>query len=493
MKHRKYIEALVNYASLHPDKEAVYDIATGQRLTYDRLKKNIEIHASYYAEKEICKWDVVLLLTEQLKTLISFYALTSLEAVSLLVNPEIHPEELEYILKNSGATYVISNSSHYAKFEKVIQNHSLLKAVIIPEKPATSFKNENKPVYTGEPAVHDVKPLNDPDEDTIVALLYTYKGVGKYIPVPHRYEGFNIALDGFATYYSCLPCSETDTQLVVLPLHGIFGLFMCGLYTIYRGSRLIFSGPDLYKIPELIYEEQVNFICVIPSLLRVLKRSLSSMKKQDKPKPSLLFFSGGAKIDPAFQKEFIEETGFNVADGYGATEVYPFTVSANTGVIGSVGNFAIENNEVQIRNEKGIPVKHGELGQVWIKVPWLPSMEWNGDNSLSHFFAGEWFNSGDIGYINEGGHLFIIARHFAFTKVRGMMVDLVKIEKLLEQHEAITSARVLALENDKMETELVVHAIGKQVTAKEIKTYLQSHIANYKIPKTILLFNENQN
>ena len=273
------------------------------------------------------------------------------------------------------------------------------------------------------------------DSECMGMLLFTSgtTSISKAVELSHN----NICANLMDTY-SVLRVYETDTLLSFLPLHHTFECTAGFLYPLYAGASVAYCD-GIRHIAENIKEYQITAMISVPILFEnMYKKVMSSIEKKGKKakvekgikiskfllkfkidiRKKLfkeihdtlggkvrLFISGAAALDPEVEQGF-NDLGFRVAQGYGLTETSPIIAAGNDRYtqIGSVG-MVFPSVEVKIDN----PNEQG-IGEIVVKGPSVMSGYYNNEEATNEVLKDGWFYSGDLGYLDKKGFLFITGR-----------------------------------------------------------------------------------
>ena len=282
-----------------------------------------------------------------------------------------------------------------------------------------------------------------------------------------------------------------DIVITVLPLFHVFGLssimnvcvrFGCTmsliprfdpatvLAAIHRDGATIFEGVPAMFIALLSYPELGNY-------------DVSSLR---------IAISGGASIPGPVIDAFEKHFGVLILEGYGLTETAStttFNISEAERRIYSVGK-PIWGTQTQIWDDKGsaLPAGKDHVGEVVTRGLHVMKGYLNNPEATDAVFSGGWFHTGDLGYFDEDGFLFIVGRSKELIIRGGYNVYPAELEDVLHAHPAILEAAVVGIPDDRLGEEVkavVVLRPGASLTAPELIEYCKERIAAYKYPRVI--------
>jgi long-chain acyl-CoA synthetase len=207
-------------------------------------------------------------------------------------------------------------------------------------------------------------------------------------------------------------------------------------------------------------------------------------------------FSGASPLMAETKRRFEELTGGRIVEGYSLTEaMLACAVNPVNGPnkLGSVGMPLpdVEVRIVDVDTGKG-PLQPGEVGEVLIRAPQLMAGYWDDPEETAatvRVHEGErWLHTGDLGYLDEDGYLFIVDRIKDLIKTSGYQVWPREIEEVIATHPAVAEVGVAAVPHEargEVAKAWVVLAPGRQATAEEIRDHCRDKLAPYKVPAQV--------
>jgi long-chain acyl-CoA synthetase len=287
-----------------------------------------------------------------------------------------------------------------------------------------------------------------------------------------------------------------DTIMLPLPLfHTYANTGVQSLALINHNPVALIPNPrELRDVLKEINDVKPAFICAIPTLLTGIMNHPMTREGKVDFKSIKLCFSGAAALMAETKRRWEEMTGGVIVEGYSLTEAQ-MAVVANPVVgekkIGSVG-MPLPDVEVRIVDaEDGRrPMPQGEVGEIIIRAPQLMQGYWKRPEETKEMLRSEedgerLLYTGDLGYLDGDGYLFIVDRKKDLIKTSGYQVWPREIEEVISAHPAVAEVGVAGLP-DKMRGEVVKAWIvlrpGMSATAAEIKAHCRERLAPYKVP-----------
>ena len=432
------------------------------------------------------------------------------------VNPLYTSRELEYQLKDSGASALIILENFAHVYQKIAQNVSVKKVIVtslgeligikgkvvdfvvrhikklVPswELPASiPFKEALK---IGASSSY-VKPFISLDD--IAFLQYTggTTGVSKGAVLLHR----NILANAKQIEVWLEPGlkgQQIDQMvfLCALPLYHIFALTACAVFGARIGAMLIMV-PNPRDIPGFIklLKSHPN-IHIFPGVNTLFNALIHRPEFLKIKLPNLLVtIGGGMAMQKVVADEWQKLTGIPIAEGYGLSETSP-VACVNTPLIehftGHVG-LPVPGTEVMILGDNNIELPLGQAGEICIKGPQVMTEYWNMPEETRNAFTSDgYFRSGDIGFMDQNGYVKIIDRKKDMIIVSGFKVYPNEVEEVLSLMPGILECAVIGTP-DKETGEAVKAFIVKRdadISEEQVLDYCKQQLTNYKRPKKII-------
>ena len=209
-----------------------------------------------------------------------------------------------------------------------------------------------------------------------------------------------------------------------------------------------------------------------------------------------LFVTGGSKFDPAIGRDFYA-FGFTILQAYGLTETAS-VATAHGGADyfahpGSVGK-AAPTVEIRVVTEDGADAPTGERGEVWIKGPTVMlSGYWRRPDANAQVLSDGWFHTGDIGYLDADGYLYLVDRAKDMIIRGGENVYPREIEEFLYAHPAVADVQVIGVPDQRYGEEIMAWIRlkdGTSASEEDVKAFCRGRIAHYKVPRYVKFVDE---
>lgn len=412
-----------------------------KKLTYKEFSAHSKAVASYLMKNGIRKSDRVAIVSENRpEWCIVYIGIVTAGAIAVPIDAQLQYEAIKNILLDSDTKIVFHSSKTEENIKKAI---SEIQRNTKPEISSISFDSK---VFIKLKADEEASDFPEIEPEDIASLIYTSgtTGTPKGVMLTHR----NFCSDAEALIKAEV-IGGSDNVLSLLPLHHTYPFMCTFLVPVFLGATITYApslkGPDIISaikvnsvtifigVPHLlgmIRNGIVNKIKQLPSfvskaILAVLKMSFT-LKFKLKINPGRLIFrsvhtamgkqfrffaSGGAKLAPEIMKD-LEAIGFTVLEGYGLTETSPVVTfnPIEKRKIGSAGK-PLETVSIKIiEPQSGRILGANEEGEVTIKGPMVMKGYYKNKEATEQVIKDGWFSSGDLGFLDSEGYLFITGR-----------------------------------------------------------------------------------
>ncbi len=451
-----------------PDQTALF--YQEQTVSYGELEKNILKLATFLKNKGLQPQQrVALALPNSPAFIYSYLGISRAGGVVLPLHLQQTPQELLYILEDSEAAFLITNSAIAEKFDH-ISNFEIL----LVDSPWGL--EEDFPLETNFPA----GDLQEP-----ATFLYTSGTTGK--PKAAILSQANL-LANVLSMHAVSNFDRSNNFLAVLPMFHSFGWSTCVLLPLFRGIAITIL--DGFRPKEMLKtltrsENGITVFCGVPGMFHVLSRL-----PQKAHFPTLRYaFSGGDSISPQIIKVFKENYQFSIIEGYGLSEASPVVcLNPLDGIqkIKSVG-LPMDGIEVKIVNEQGQDLPPGEIGEIIVQGDNVMQGYYHRPEDSAKALRDGWLYTGDLGYKDEDGYIFIAGRSKELIITSGFNVYPKEIEEILVTHPQISEAAVIGVphpaKGEEIKAFLIPNNEEQIPDKKDLMNYLRQYLAAYKVPE----------
>ncbi|MNF81619.1 Long-chain-fatty-acid--CoA ligase [compost metagenome] len=237
---------------------------------------------------------------------------------------------------------------------------------------------------------------------------------------------------------------------------------------------------------ELIVKEKINYAVLVPAMYQLL--AMKAPVENYDLSSWIYGVYGGAIMPPATIEKFSQAApGLRMINAYGATEtcavctIMPPELTRSAPA--SVG-LPLECDDIQIMGEDSKPVLAGESGELWIRGPNVSPGYWNNPDATAREFHDGYWKSGDVGYRDNTGLIFISDRLKDMINRGGFKVFSAEVENALMAHDDVEDCAVIGVPDPVLgeKTYAQISTSNTNLTGDVLKSYLNSKIADYKVP-----------
>ncbi|MFZ0064111.1 MAG: 4-coumarate--CoA ligase family protein [Pyrinomonadaceae bacterium] len=459
------------------EKPALIDGPTGRVITYSELAEAIKRVAASLSQLGFRQGDVFGILSSNVpEYAIIFHAVASLGGVNTPINPLYTESEIAHQLKDAGATFLVTAPQFAEKASAAAAVAGITNLFVFGE--ADGFK-PFATLLDSDASPPDV--TINPKED-LVALPYSSgtTGLPKGVMLTHHNLISNLRQMEGLDYFT-----SEDTLLCVLPLFHIYGLVVILNMGLYQGSTIVMMPRfDLEQFLQAVSKYKVTLAHLVPP--SVLALSKSPLVDEYDLSTLRAVFSGAAPLDENLTRACMQRLNLKIRQGYGMTETSPVTHSspANPDLVkhGSVGVPA-PNTECKIIDlETGTPLPAQKEGELCVRGPQIMKGYLNRpDATTATIDRDNWLHTGDIAYVDEEGHFFIVDRAKELIKYKGFQVPPAELEALLLTHEAVADAAVIPCPDEEAgEVPKAFVVLRGTATEAELLEFVAQRVAPYK-------------
>lgn len=417
-----------------------------------------------------------------------YFHLANLQLGSITVpmNPTYTLEEITYFLSDSEAKIFITTSDNAAKIDAILPMLPHLQHVIVVGV------SEN--LHQGKMLAYDSLIKTNPSTQGLTArpkdtaiILYTSGTTGRSKGAMLSHENL---LTNIESLHVAWGHSEKDILLHVLPIFHIHGLIVALHGAVHAGMKVIMRRQfDPVDTLTCIEKDHCTVFMAVPTmyyrLLKIenpLRFNLDSMR---------LWTSGSAPLPAAVFDRFRQVFGHTLLERYGMSETGMNTSNPLNGPRkrGSVG-LPLPGVSIRLVGPDENDVNPGDVGEVWVRGKNVTQGYWNMPEKTREAFSGEWFKTGDLGYQDEEGYLYLVGRGKDLIISGGMNVYPTEVEDVIATIEAVEESAVIGIPDDEWGEKVVAVVVprpGQSVTPEEVDLVCRERLANYKRPKAIYI------
>jgi len=493
-------------ANIFPDKTAM--IFMGTEITFSDLQKQIRCMANALSGLGVGKGDRVgLHLPNCPQYVITYYAILSLGAIVVNVNPMYTPNELKHIVDNTGLTTLVTADITLEPVRALCQTVELDRVIVTSLMDYAGGQRQEKPASLDLPEgwLHFITVLDGcsdtrrprvdiaPHDPAQLQFTGGTTGVPKGATLTHA----NIVA---ATFQSAMWCNSTigltpiekRTVMAVLPYFHAYGNIVVMNWSMLNCATQL--QVPRFKIDEFMYVlaqcDRITFFPAVPTMINAIVNHSSAGEMDLGGKLSMLN-SGGAPM-PVELIEQVQDLGIPYSEGWGMSETTSLGFANPALGFSKIGSIGIPFPDMDARLvdlEQGVKdVPAGEPGELIVKGPLVMKGYWDDPEKTADQLRDGWLYTGDIAVRDEDDYFFIVDRKKDMIIAGGFNIYPREIDELLYQHPKVQEAVAVGIHDEyRGETvkAFIVLKEGESATEEEIISFCREHLAAYKAPKFV--------
>jgi acyl-CoA synthetase (AMP-forming)/AMP-acid ligase II/acyl carrier protein len=439
----------------------------GDRLTYDDWDRRSNAVAHSLVAHGARLGDRIALLFDNARWThyaVAYLGVLKAGAVAVPLGPRFADRELATILEHCGAAGAVSPPD-------LAPEPTAFSGWVAA--PAELEAGDDGPVEATVPA------------DALAEIIYTSGTTGrpKGVALSHQNVLFfdpppGDTAEGRASFVHAFPVGTNAGQEVLrLPLR--------------RGDRAAVVLPvfDPDRFCALVEELGVRRLQLVPAMAEMILSS-GAVERHDTGSVERVVLSSAPATPTLLERLAAALPRAEVWNTYALTEAG----TARTLLVydgsrpGSVGR-AVGGTEIRIVGDPGGDAATGEVGEVWLRRPGAPSRFYFADEEASAAtFAGGWVRTGDLGYLDDEGYLYLVDRKKDLIITGGLNVSSLEVEDVLSEHPAVTEAAVFAVPHEVLGQDVAAAVVARrEVAERELQAFVRERLAEYKTPHRVFV------
>lgn len=474
-------------------------ISGSRELSYMEFADRSVRLANALRDRGVAKSDRVAYLGENHPAFLeTLFAAGLIGAIFVPLNTRLAPPEIQFQLQDCGARILIHSQSLDVLATRGSDRTPDTRRIVVNDAADAAAVTPTGTPDLGVVSVEDFETVlesgSDVFQDETVGLddgamiLYTSGTTGrpKGALLTHGnvvWNCMNVIVD--------FDFASTDVALMISPMFHVASLDMGVLPTLLKGGTVVLETKfDPQRTLELIQKHRATTLSGVPTTFQMLCEhpawdgtDLSSLNK---------LTCGGSAV-PLRVLEAYEERGLHFSNGYGMTETAPgattLPAARSREKAGSSGlpHFF---TDVRITDFDDSQAPPETVGEIHIKGPNVISQYWNRPEAIEHSTTADgWFKSGDIGYKDADGFVFISDRLKDMIISGGENIYPAEVEQAITELQAVASVAVIGVPDEKwgeVPRAVILLRDGAQLTENDVRTHLDGRLARYKIPKSVV-------
>jgi len=510
-------DLLARAAAESPDNVALVEAASGRRVTWAELDAEVGRVANGLSGMGlVAGYRVVIAVTNRVEFVTSYFGALRARMVAVPVNPRSATGELVRMIADCGARVVVADPttvttvrSAVAGLEDALNGadeelraRAVVPRVVVAGAPTVPGETSYSDLVAADPS-HIPTPE---DDEALAVLLYTSGTSGRPRAAMLSHRALIANIEQAAAVEPAMVTPD-DVVFGVLPLFHVYGLnAVLGQVVRQRARLVLVDGFDVEGSLDIIEDEAVSVVPVAPPVfpywmaVQDLKERLSGVR---------LVFSGSAPLAPEMIESFTDLTGTVVHQGYGLTEGAPVVTSTqcsqtaqgsqnaqgsrNTKT-GSVGS-ALPGISIKLVDDAGHQPDGEDPGEIFISGANLFSGYWP-DGADGPDREG-WWPTGDVGFLDADGDLFLVDRLKELVIVSGFNVYPSEVEDVIAEVDGVAEAAVIGTEDEQTGEAVVAYvkpdprsSLSEAELIEAITEHCAARLARFKQPTSINVVSE---
>lgn len=497
----RFPDYIRKHAHHHPDTRALH--FEGRDFTWAEFSDRLHGTAQVLSDLGLAPGDRVAYLGQNSHWMAELYfAPCTIGALFVPLNFRLSEQELAAVLADCTPDILVVDRHHIDTGARLIGHCASLRHLIVADwdsdgTPGGALHLDTLIAQARRPA-DDAFDFVATASDAPMALFYTSGTTGqpKGVMLSHR----NLLANAMGTGLT-LGFSPTDTTLLSGPLFHLGTGSRLYTSVVFGMAMVIQSRFDVVETARIIAEQKVTNMTLVPTMLRMVLDH-PAFSEFDLSTLRLLTY-GAAPMPLALLERAIHALpGVRYCQSYGMTEASPVVavlapadhVLGNPMIdkLSSVG-MPLPYCDIRIIGESGARLSAMEPGEIIVRGPQIMSGYWNRPEATKEALRGGFYHTGDAGYLDHDGYLYLVGRTREMMITGGENVYPIETENCLSQHPAVAQAAVFGIPDQTWGE--AVHAVvtlrdGHAATADDLIAFCRAHIARYKAPRAVTFWDE---
>ena len=482
-----------------PDRTAT--IFEGGRASYSQLQERVNRLANAMADLGVGPGDRVSTMQVNCQEHIeAYFATAKLDAIYVPLNFRVKTDELSFMLKDAEPKVLFAGARYHDLVKSASEGTTATRSVVSLDGSVPSWLSYEELLASAS----DEERFPEADEDDTTIIMFTAGTTG----VP---KGVMLTHNSFSSYLlsNVMPADPEveEKNILTVPLHHIAGV-QAVMAAVYGGRSIIIQRQfEPREWMELVQQERADRAMMVPTMLKQIldhpefdKYDLSSLE---------VITYGAAPMPVAVIKQAIQQLpGTRFINAFGQTETAstitmlppedhdlsgsPEEIERKLKRLSSIGK-PLDDVEVRIVDEDGKDVSQGEVGEIVANGARLMKGYWHQEGATKEAMRGGWLYTGDLGYVDEDGYIFLAGRAKDFIKRGGEMVSPDEVEQVLQSHPSVDEAAIIGVLDDfwgECVRAVVVAKAGQHPTEEELIEHCHERLASYKKPESVVFVSE---
>ena len=451
----------------------------GEEISYAAFNERIQIVGGWLTSRGIGSDDVVAVLMKNSAAFLEIaFAVSHIGAIFLPINYRLASSEIAYIVENSGARLLIAD-------EELGASAAGPAPIVLVD--VTAQSNATRLAPDAKPAAAHRRRTSD-----LVRLMYTSGTTDRPKGVMLTYENIHWKS---VDHVLALGLSRHTRLLVAGPLYHVGALDLPGIAVLWQGGMLSIQRDfDPAQCLAAIEADRLDGAWLAP----VMTTSILTCPDRDRYDVSSLRWAigGGEKTPEARIRAFSQYfTNARYIDAYGLTETCGGDTFMEPGLeiakIGSTGR-PVAHVEIEIRDDAGNRLAPGENGEICLRGPKVTPGYWKDPAKTAAAFFGDWFRSGDVGYLDGDGFLYLTDRKKDMIISGGENIASSEVERVIYELPQVREVAVIGMPDARWgerPVAVIVLADSAMLDLPALTEHCRKRLASFKVPKQLIIRN----
>ena len=467
--------------------------ADGRTVTHREIANRMQRLCSAVAARGISRGARVAVLAKNSLEYVEAFGLVRLGMVVVPLNWRLGPEELRGLLIDCAPEVLIIDRAHHPVIADIAAGLPSLRLTLCFEGPVSGFEGYEAVLD----ADHAVAPIPEVGPDDAASIIYTSGTTGrpKGAVISHRGALANMRI----AQATLLQLRDGDRVLAVMPFFHVGGLW-------YHFFASFAAGCETTVLPEFspasvletMKRDRITVVHLVPTMVNALLGH-ESFRREDLGDLRRVFYAGSPMPTALLRRAMAALGSCEFLQSYGSTEAGIVSALApehhaqalkdgDGRILGSCG-IPVEGCEVRVTAAQGT-LADGPVGEIEVRSDAVFRGYWQRPDATADVCIAGWVRTGDLGYLDEDGFLFLIDRKNDMIVTGGENVFPTEVENHLMRQEGVAEAAVFAMPHPRwieQVTAVIVPLPGQEIEIDRLSEKLRQELAHYKCPKQIFI------
>ena len=492
-------EFLTIASAIVPERLAM--VVGDRRTTYEELNVRVNRLANGFSSLGARRSDRVAVMqvncAEHIET---YFAAARLDAVYVPLQFRAREDELIYMINDAAPRVLLVGRRYVDLVRSCSDRLESVEHYVALEEPSEGWHFYDDLIASAS----DGERFPEGDGDDLTMILFTAGTTG----VP---KGVMLSHDSFSSYIlsNVAPADPEieERNILTVPLYHIAGVHVV-MAAIFGGRTLIIQGQfEPKQWLELAERERANRATMVPTMIKLLMDH-PDFHQHDLSSLEVITYGAAPMPREVIERAIREFPGTSFINAFGQTETAatitmlppedhvlegsPEEIAAKRRRLSSIGK-PLDDVEVRILDDDGEPVPQGDVGNIVARGARLMKGYWRLDDATAETIRDGWLYTGDLGYFDEDGYIFLAGRARDFIKRGGEMVSPEEVEEALRSHPGIDDAAIIGVPDadwgERVRAVVVLKA-GQSVSEEEAIDHCRQKLASFKKPESVVFVDE---